>query len=150
MCTLGGQAEGEGRKPVGKGLSAKLERKVTEDKRQTKNHQNACQNYRFPGPARDPRSGQEAGQGNENLLLTSSWPGHMGRTTGVSNQGEENRPILAPLGTWVSSSIKVGLEEGGANGTKGLSARPIPGGCVSSLGFLQPAELDSNSSSPSY
>lgn len=44
MCALGGQDEGEGRKPVRKGLSAKLERKVTEDKQQTKNHQNACQN----------------------------------------------------------------------------------------------------------
>lgn len=63
MCALGGQAEGEGRQPARKGLSERLEGKVygpqmTEDKQQTQNHQNACQNYRFPGPAWDPPSGR--------------------------------------------------------------------------------------------
>lgn len=39
------------------------------------------------------------------------------------------RPNLASLGTKVSSSIKIGLGEGGANGTKGLATSPTPSGC---------------------
>lgn len=91
MCALEGQAEGEGRKPAGKGLSERLEGKVygpqmIEGKQQTQNHQNACQNYRFQGPAWGPLSGRAGGSmGDKNLLVTSSWPGNMGRTTGVSN-----------------------------------------------------------------
>lgn len=66
MCALEGQAEGEGRKPAGKGLSERLEGKVygpqmIEGKQQTQNYQNACQNYRFPGPAWGPLSGRAGG-----------------------------------------------------------------------------------------
>lgn len=64
---LGGKLRGKGGSQPGRGsVRERVEGKVygpqmTEGKQQTQNHQNACQNYRFPGPAWDPLSGRAGG-----------------------------------------------------------------------------------------